>query len=196
MMKVERKIENIILGVLGIMILASVIGLLGPSAGITGHAVQTTPSQVVIQAYLAIALSNNLSYAIDFGTINTLPTYWQNGTANYNASNQTEYYVSVSFDSNVNADFCVKADGPLNTTGGDYIGLGNYTWEDDLANNFTNPAPYGQAMNISYITGTTGVTPSSDNYYRFWLNVSAGQAAGTYNNTVYFQGVPTGNSCT
>src|SRR3989338_160962 len=107
---------------------------------LTGAATtQTTSSDATIQAYFAIALSNNLSAGISFGTIATLPSTDVNATANYNNTNFTLYSVDISTDSNVNVDFCFKADSDFDTSGGDVIGLGNWTYDDDTVNNFTNP---------------------------------------------------------
>ena len=139
-------------------------------------------------------MSNNLSSGINFGTINSLPAIQLNATDNY-IGNITGYSIDVSNDSNVNADFCIKADN-LNTSAGDEIGLGNYTWEDDTVNNLTQPATFGTSFTQSYVVGTTNVAPAASNYYRLWLNISASQAPGTYNNTVSFQGVPNGDPCT
>ena len=93
----------------------------------TGHAgdMQTSPSKVKIKGYIAIARSDNLTYGIDFGEVDTLPAFL-NGTSNYNGSSQTEYYISVAQQSNKAADFCINAS-PMDTDAGDTIGLDNYT---------------------------------------------------------------------
>ncbi|MBD3262799.1 hypothetical protein GF374_00275 [Candidatus Woesearchaeota archaeon] len=202
MRKGGKKKEDVFLVALEIILVVCVIGLISdslPSSGnlLTGQATtQTTTSQVTIQNYLSISSSSNLSAGVDFGTINSLPVTNQNATNNYNSSNNTEYSIAVSTDSNTNVDFCIHAS-ELNTTGGDVIGLGNYSWEDDSVNNLTAPATYGQAnLNTStYAVGSTGVTPGNDNYYRFWLNITVAQPPGTYNNTLFFKGVPTGDGC-
>jgi len=193
----EKKKEDIILIFAIVVLLTATGGLILEEAGITGMDVVSTSSQVAIQGYYAISASNGLSGGIDFGNVNTLPSYHTNATYNYNSSNndKTEYYITVSSASNVNVDFCVKANTDLRTSGGDVIGLGNFTWEDDTTDSATVPAVYGSSLTTSYITGSTGIIPGNDNYYRFWLNISASQAVGTYNNTVYFQGVQQGTSC-
>jgi len=161
----------------------------------TGFEVKTANTTVVIQSYVSISKSDNLSQGINFGQISSLPTVMQNATLNYNATDQTEYYISVSNDSNVNVDFCMKADA-LNTTGGSEIPLFNYKWNSSTATNMTKPAPNGTSMAIAYGAVRSGMTHPSNLYFRFWLNISASQAPGTYNNTVFFQGVPTGDPCT
>jgi len=193
----EKKKEDIILITAFAVLLLATGGLVLEEAGITGMDVVNTSSQVAIQGYYAISASDALSGGIDFGNVNSLPAYHVNATHNYNSTNdnKTEYYITVSSASNVNVDFCVKANSDLRTSGGDVIGLGNFTWEDDTTNSATVPAVYGSSLTTSYVTGSTAVAPGNDNYYRFWLNISASQAVGTYNNTVHFQGVQQGTSC-
>ncbi len=160
--------------------------------------VQNVTSRVVIENYFSISASNNLSSGIDFGTIQQLPTDDANGTGNYNwtdSNNRTEYSIAVSTDSNVNVDFCIKANGNLNTSGGQEILLGNETWNDSITNNYTHPNLPGTSFTTSYVKGSTNVAPGNSNYYRFWLDIPAATQAGTYNNTVSFKGVQTGSSC-
>jgi hypothetical protein len=161
----------------------------------TGHAVSTTPSQVVINNYVAIAMSRNLSNGIDFGVIATLPAIYHNATNNYRP-NTSGYYISISNDSNKPVDFCVKAD-KFNTSDGDQIILGNYTWQDAAFTwlNVTIPQDGYKKMALTYVAARTNIGIGATDFYRFWLNVTVQQAAGTYNNTVWFQGVPTGTSC-
>src|SRR3989338_3120584 len=44
-------------------------------------------------------------------------------------------------------------------------------------------------INTSYVKGESNIFPGNSNYYRFWLDIPAAQAAGTYNNTVTFKAV-------
>src|SRR3989338_9335280 len=151
---------------------------------------QTTPSDATVGAYFAIASSDNLTQGITFESIVSLPATDVNATANYNNSNQTGYFVTVSSDSNVNVDFCFKADSAFNTEGGDESGLGNWTYDDSQVNNLTSPALISQKeINTSYVKGESNLFPGNSNYYRFWLDIPAAQAAGTYNNTVTFKAV-------
>jgi hypothetical protein len=148
---------------------------------LTGRAVDNTLSRVVIQNYVAIAKGGNLSDQIDFGTINIMPTSNINGTANYDPTN-TGYYVSVSADSNIGVDFCIRANASLTNAGANTIPLANYTWADDTTNGAGNPAPFGIALTTSYVatSASTNVLPGNDNYYRFWLDVDAATSPGTY----------------
>jgi hypothetical protein len=190
---------------LDILIFALIIALFGlyleimqPDYSLTGNVAQPTNSQLILEGYIAISLSSNLTYGINFGNVTNLPSFYINASANYanESRTQTQYFVNISSDSNVNADICVKST-RLNTSAGNEIGLANYTWSDSKSNNVTDPwpAPGNHTMSESYITGMRGIAPSNSAYYRFWLNVSAATAPGVYNNTVYFQAVTAGNPC-
>ncbi len=179
----------------GVIILLSSAMLVRSVSTPTGHAISTTTSEVVISNYVSLSLSSNLTNGINFGSISSLPAIYHNATVNY-APNASAYYITISNDSNRPVDFCVKAS-LMNSSGGDSILLGNYTWKDADNTNLTTPTPAGGYKNMStmYIKGRTNVAAGTSNFYRFWLNVSASQAPGTYNNTVYLQGVPTGTGC-
>src|SRR3989338_11009195 len=193
----ERRKEksNMIIGVfliiLGLVLINFEINKSAISLSYTGASTeQTTPSDATVGAYFAIASSDNLTQGISFGSIVSLPATDVNASANYNESNQTGYFVTVSSDSNVNVDFCFKADSAFNTEGGDESGLGNWTYDDSQVNNLTSPALISQKeINTSYVKGESNLFPGNSNYYRFWLDIPAAQAAGTYNNTVTFKAV-------
>jgi hypothetical protein len=162
---------------------------------ITGRVTEaSTVSSVVIQEYVAISLSNTLASGIDFGSIPSLPVSYHNASGNYDANQQTLYDILIDATSNINVDFCTRADGPL-TTGTDTIPLQNYVWEDDIINDANNPGLPGNQMDINYFKGSTNVGPGGANYYRFWLNVDAGQPPGLYSNTIYFLAVKAGQPC-
>jgi hypothetical protein len=113
-----------------------------------------------------------------------------------NDGNQTLYFVTVETDSNTPVDFCVMADA-FNTSSGLEIGIGNYTFADSAWNNVTYPGPVDeQTMSTTaYVASQTNVVVGSSDYFRFWLDVPATTASGTYNNTVTFLGRPTGTAC-
>jgi hypothetical protein len=200
-----NKTENVaLLFLVGILVL-SVGGLIYnfSSVGklkttISGYDIQTATSQVVISSYLSLSKSTNMSSGgIDFGTITSLPITNRNATANYNSSSGSEYYITISPDTNVNVDFCIKAS-KLNTSGGSEINLLNYKWSNSSGVTSTLGSPSLASVasfTENYVNSTLNLAPGNSSYYRFWLNVSSGQAPGTYNNVVYFQGVQTGASC-
>jgi hypothetical protein len=200
--------ENKILGLLAAILVVMIVGTVStfiPQLQITGAQTYTqqTESNATIQYYISISSSGNLSDGISFGTITTLPATDVNATKNYNSTvnpswhNETLYWIAVSGDSNTPVDLCVKGD-RFNTSGGNEIDLSNYNWSDNATtNNYTWPDLAGSynLTNESYLKGSTDVAAGGTNYYRFWLSVPSGQAAGTYNNTVYFKAVQTGQAC-
>jgi hypothetical protein len=198
MLKMDEQKLNAMLVFLFTVLLVTLAGLFfSLTVSKTGRAgdMQTSPSKVKIKGYVAIARSDNLTDGIDFGEVESLPAFL-NGTANYNGSDQTEYYISVAQQSNKAADFCLNAT-PLDTDAGDYIGLGNYTLANSSSNDANNPS-----LNIRIPMPSTptkvsyNIGKGDDSYYRFWLNISDQQAPGLYNNSVSFIAVPTGDSCT
>lgn len=195
----DEKKENLLLGVLFIILILAIIGLVFSSIRKTGSAITpplSTQSQVVISAHLAIAMSDELAAGIDFGTIETLPAY-QNATQNYNASDQTKYSLDVNANSNKDADFCIKADTPLKTASLVEIAMDRYRWSNSVAVNDKDNPPSSptNAMSLTYVMAGSGVQRGTSNYFRFWLDLPSQQEAGTYTNTIWFQGVPAGSTC-
>ncbi|MBI2584193.1 MAG: hypothetical protein HYW25_05980 [Candidatus Aenigmarchaeota archaeon] len=206
-------ISSYILGAAVLVIFISALGIF--DYAITGFATatQSTGSNVTISGYIAIALSTNLSRGIEFGTITLLPANQTNATASYQnytggggpggGLNYTLYNASVSTDSNQNVDFCVKGSGPFATSGGaNSFALANLTWYDNKTiNNDTHPPGgpfrgfFGISATTSYVKGEVAVSAGNENNYRFWLNVSGGQAAGDYNTTISFRGTTAGDAC-
>ncbi len=194
-----------------VLSVALVISLVGwassaiPNIILTGSATSLTPtSTATIQKYFSINASANLSTGIDFGTIETLPATSVNASLNYNDTNyptendgnETLYFITVETDSNTAVDLCISADA-FNTSGGEEIELGNYTYANNhTANNATIPGPVDQyTMSTSYAKRDTNVSIGSSSYFRFWLDVDAAQPTGTYNNTVTILGVSTQVVC-
>jgi len=178
--------------------------MIGPTGKglLTGRAVETTSSRVVIENYFSISKSPTLASEIFFGDINSLPAYQVNATGNNDSSGAlgpTLYNITVSPDSNVIVDFCVRALGNL-TIGGDENGpkidLPNYTWANSTINDATHPAKFGKSFTHDFVLASQDVQIGGADHYRFWLNLSVNQAPGTYGNTIEFQGVPPTGSCT
>ncbi len=201
--KKSNRVENITLSALIFVFAFAVFGLFtnltfdeNNTVPITGKAVEASaPSSVTISAYLALSLSTDLSGGIDFGTIENLPVVAQSATANFDVSDQTGYDIAISTDSNVNVDFCLRSDGPLTNLALDTIPLTNYVWDDSVLNDISNPTLPGTALTTNYVLGSTDVAPGSQNNYRFWLDVDAGQPKGTYSNVIWFEGVETTTGC-
>ncbi len=165
---------------------------------ITGHATEgSTTSNVTIEKYLAINFCTNLSEGIYFGSVDTLPANNINATHDYDgASSATTYCTIVSADSNTNIDFCTKANAGLTSLALEVIGLGNETYSNATTTSVTVPELANQvSMTTSYVKSGNSIAPAGYNYYRFWLDISAAQPSGDYNNSVSFKGVTTGLSC-
>jgi hypothetical protein len=202
----EDIIADRVLVLLAAVLVLSVLGMLNSyGSSITGAATSaTTTSQAVIEKYFSINVSANLSDGIDFGVIAQLPTVNQNASLNYNDTgypaenegNETLYWSTVETDSNTPVDYCILATA-FNTSAGDEIGIGNYTFSDSMWNNVTYPGPVDeQTMSTSaYAAGETNVGVGSSDYFRFWLDVPATTPSGTYNNSITFLGRPTGTAC-
>ncbi|MEK6945179.1 MAG: hypothetical protein AABW63_00090 [Nanoarchaeota archaeon] len=200
--------ENIILAAFGLLFLFAVMMLFVTQSKITGYATTAqTTSNVTISVYFAIAMSENLTSGITFGNISSLPFTNANSSHNYdgvnttaqglynNATNGTSTWLNVSTDSNTAVDFCVKGDAAL-TSGANTIGIGNETYANHTVTNVTLPALGSEtALTLAYVKAGPAIAAGSSNYYRFWLDVPAGTASGTYNNTLSFEGVSTGGGC-
>lgn len=168
------------------------------ASAITGQATEgLTSSEVTIQTYLAMQMSSNLTAGIIFGNVAVLPMNNVNATENYNGtSSSTLYFINVSSDSNTAVDFCLKANGGMFNPGLDEIGLGNETFSTNTTtSNASLPSLTETAMTTSFVKNANNIPVGGVNYYRFWLDIPAGQATGTYNNSVSFKGVTSGNSC-
>ncbi len=190
--------------VLILVILACLALILFQNTEITGNFITgfltegSTTSNVSIQKYLAIALCTNLASGISFGDVTSLPVSNLNGTHNYdNGSSGSTYCMNVSLDGNTAIDACIRGDGPLNTTGGDAIGLDNETYYNSTDwTNLTIPALVDEVpLTTGYVKAGSDIAVGSLNFYRFWLDIPAAQPSGEYNNTVYFKGVQTTFSC-
>lgn len=187
----------------GVLVTVLVISLalifLSNASFITGHATETsTTSQVTIQQYLAIDPSINLTNGIVFEDIATLPMVNDNATGNYNGSGSSSlYYINVSTDSNTNVTFCIKANGDLQNLALDAIGLANETYASNVTtSDISTPAVADEvSMTTTHTEAASNIGIGEASYWRFWLDVPAGQATGTYNNSVSFKAVNLGTNC-
>lgn len=193
----KRRLINTIL--IFVIVIALALLFFENASAITGNATDVgTTSNVTISSYLAIEMSSNLSAGIYFGNVDALPAVDINATENYNNTNNgTLYYVNVSTDSNTPVDFCIMANSAMETVAADEIGLGNETYAfSNTTTNGTIPSLGSQtAFTLSYVDAGDAVPVGGEIYYRFWLDVPAGQATGDYNNSVLFRGINAGSSC-
>jgi hypothetical protein len=192
------KEEGGLLLLLIIIFVFAIIMLLNQQSVMTGYATTgDTFSNVSITTYFSIAMSENLSDGIQFGSISSLPATDINASHNHDgASSATTMWMNVSTDSNTAVDFCINASATLSTTGGDSFQVGNETYANSTWNNITDPRFANEvSLTAAWVKSGYNITAGSDNYYRFWLDIPAAQASGTYNNTVEFKGVSIGGGC-
>ena len=201
------KREDFLVLVLAVVFVFSIIMILNQHSMMTGYLTTgDTFSNVSITTYFSIAMSENLSDGIQFGSISSLPATDTNATHNYDGANTTldgagankgtSMWMNVSTDSNSAVDFCINASATLSTTGADSFEVGNETYHNSTYTNSSSPNVTEQvALTAAWVKSGYNIAAGSDNYYRFWLDVPAAQATGTYNNTVEFKGVAIGGGC-
>jgi hypothetical protein len=191
--------ENVLIAVFLAVFLFSLIMINFQHSQITGFATTgTTISNVTISYYLSISMSTNLTNGILFGSVSSLPATDINATHNYDdGGSASSMFLNVSTDSNVNVDFCIKANTDLtDSANGNIIGLGNETYNNATTTNASLPFPSTQTLlTTSYAKAGQNVTKGSFIYYRAWLDIPASQPAGDYNNSISFEGVRFGQGC-
>lgn len=127
---------------------------------------------------LDITLSDTFSSAV-YWDVTTIPSTNLSAEGNNDAGN-TEYNVTITA-SGCTGSLQVKANAPL-TSGLNTIPLGNEKWSFN-ATDITVPSNTKTDFTNSYVNAGTGLA-SGDVFFKFYLNVSTGQSAGTYNNTL------------
>jgi hypothetical protein len=141
------------------------------------------------QSALALALSTTLANGIDWN-ITSLPVNNYSAIGN-NGSGITQYYAVVEA-IGINADLYVKASGNLISSNNSIL-LAN----EKLSYNVTNstvPSNVKKSLTTNYTDNKIGnnITNGTKSWLKFFLNVSSGQPAGYYNNTLMFKVVQTG----
>ena len=183
--------------ILVIVLIISLLLLGFESIGaLTGKATVSTPSEVSVISFIAMTFSTDLQDGIVFEEINFLPAENVSADKNYNSTNETEYYVLVSSNSNSEMDLCIRAGGDLLNPSLDAIGIGNETYSHSLLSNVSLPSlSEDTSLTLSYVPSGNNIPLGGKNNLRFWLDVPAGQAPGTYNNSIYFKGMRSGDGC-
>jgi hypothetical protein len=79
----------------------------------------------------------------------------------------------------------------------DIILIGNESYSNTSVTNDTYPIK-GEETIFTFAGVKAGqtITPGNSTYYRFWLDVPAEVASGSYNNSIVFTGVEAGDACT
>jgi hypothetical protein len=140
----------------------------------------------------AIELSSALAEQINW-SLASLPVYNQSSDGN-NGTGITEYFVNVSTEGGT-VDLYVKANDNLMTQGLDVIGLGNETYSFNSTNSSV-PADIKYSLTTNYSDNKIGTSLSNGAvvYLKFFLSAPPGQAAGTYNNSLMFKVVSSGQN--
>jgi hypothetical protein len=192
----EKKVYRLVL--VFVIILSSVFLVIENFGNIHAMLIEEgAPSNVSVEKYIAISFSENLKEGILFGEVNVLPATNVNSSHNYDGvGNSTTFYINVSQDSNSAVDFCIRANANLTTSSLDIIGIGNQTYSNSTSSDSSSPA-LSQEVSLtgSYVKSSDTIPIGGVNYYRFWLDVPAGQSSGSYNNTISFKGLQSGLSC-
>lgn len=130
---------------------------------------------------LDFTLSGNLSNGIFFD-VSTLPS--ENLSANgNNGTGITQYNLSITV-TGCTSNLSIKTNAPL-TSGSTTIPIGNEKYSYNRTDN-TVPSTTKSSLTTSYVSIDSGIS-STTTYLKFFLNVSANQQAGVYNNTISFQ---------
>jgi hypothetical protein len=154
---------------------------------------QTNPWNVTIDAEeiaIAIQLSTKLGQQINW-TLSSLPIYNVSADGN-NGTEITEYFVNISVTGGT-ADLYMKANDNLMTSGGDILVLGNETYSYNSTNvSVPSDLKYIMTTNFSDNKIGTSLVNGAVVHLKFFLNAPAAQAAGNYNNTLFFKAVENG----
>lgn len=127
---------------------------------------------------LDFVLSGTLSNSI-YWDVATIPSTNLSAEGN-NGAGATDYYVTITA-TGCTGDLQIKANAPL-TSGGSTIPIVNQMYSFDTSDN-TVPSTTKTSLTDSYENVATGLS-SSTVYLKYYLNVSTGQSAGVYNNTL------------
>ncbi|MEM2873978.1 MAG: hypothetical protein QW063_00760 [Candidatus Nanoarchaeia archaeon] len=143
-----------------------------------------TSNFTVLMPRLAIALSPVLASGVEWN-ITSLPVYNYSANGN-NGTGITQYYVIVEA-IGVNADLYVKANGDL-VSETNSIPLANEKLSFNITDS-TVPDSVKKSLTTNYIDNKIGsnMTNITKSWLKFFLDVSSGQQAGIYNNTLIFK---------
>jgi len=157
---------------------------------------ESTSSTATVTKQVAISKSTELANGVAFGNVDP-NTNNNNATKNFNASDQTEYWVTIDSTTNTPIDICIKDDAAL-TSGAYTIPNSGYTWNSSTSNSATLPSIATMAaITTSYDTVNKVASNTQSGKYnvRLTLDVPVSQQAGSYSNTVYFKGADTATGC-
>lgn len=147
---------------------------------------------VISQAFsVAMDLSPKLGQQINW-SLNSLPAYNQSAEGN-NRTGISEYWINITVNGGT-ADLYMKGESDLRTSGGDVLTLGNETYSNSTTDN-TVPNSTKKSLTTNFADHLIGSGLGNTTIYlKFFLNAPAAQAAGSYNNSLSFRLVQSGEA--
>lgn len=173
---------------------------------VSGVTESSTVSNATVAVTIGFTFSGNLSEGIQFGSVNP-NTNDNNATKNYvnlssmigcSSSNCTGYWINMDSSNNIGSDVCIKDNANL-TYGTNEIPNVGYTYDanESWFGGNMNSAAGSIAITIGYVkAGDIDIVKGENETFQFYLDIPLAQSAGTYNDTVSFKIIQTGNSCT
>ncbi len=142
---------------------------------------------ITVDCGISLGLSSNLTGGINW-TIPSIPIFNESALGN-NGTGNTTYNITVTA-SGCNADLWIRANADLKTSDELYsIGLDNETYRWNQTNQTVPISPGNSftSLTTNFALIKSGLSGTSNIYFKFFLNVTGGQAPGIYNNTVYIK---------
>jgi hypothetical protein len=139
-----------------------------------------------IATSMSSALQGGINWTVMTLPVTNLPASGNNGT------NSTAYDIMI-LAIGTTVDLYMKADGDLLTAGGSRLGIRNETYSHNLTNSSAIGTLRQMTTNYADNLVASNIQNGTRVYFKFFLNVPANQAAGTYNNTVSFATVQNGD---
>jgi len=200
----KDSVAIIVLAVLlAITLIALAISLFyGPQLQLQPSDASSTESFVAIEKVLDVTSSDPLSAGVIFYNISSTPLTLWNATGNNESTGPllgTVYNITVH-EANFPLEICIIADHALEDPAQGDLPLGAISDEKfraELVNTPSVPDPV-DAVDLSdtvWISAADGLSTGDAAYFRFWLDVGVGVAAGRYNNTVSFVAQEMGIGC-
>jgi len=159
---------------------------------VSGHLQDTVIKEFQILPSLqfyAISLSNDLAAGI-YWNLTNLPVF-ELGAEGNNLLGFTDYEILVeAFGTDV--DLYLRASGDLQNAGGETIPLSNEKYAYNLSDSQVPSDLRSISTNYSDSPIGKNMVNASKSYLKFYLDVSGGQEAGLYNNTVEIKAVISG----
>ena len=169
-------------GILGVALMAAMLvamwSFMEPVQGGDTEKEETQRANVTVNVNISCGFDSNFMDGVDFGSVDP-------GTANVSET-VNGYNVTAAPTNNKDINVYIKANDNMQSTGSDYILLGNMTWHDNSTyppvftiDNDTMSTTYTKFYEIG-----SGLSAGGVHHFQIWLDVP-NVAAGEYNNTIY-----------